>query len=312
MRTLIIFCLFAVAALIVFAPSSAKGQGTDARVWSTPQSAPYTETNNEATLPKIFDLPVATEARTIQTKFGTVVVPPNVRIHPNNTTTQSEMSVAVHPTNKNIFLAGSNAVHTSISVGSQGWYYTTNGGTSWTGRDTLPTHTNFGQFLSDPAVGIDLDGRLFFNALTVSTNLFIARSTNSGGSWTQVVVPGAGSSADKNHLTIDVHPTSPNLNSVYTAFTDFALTPSPVSFSRSTNNGQTFSTATPISGGIGLQFAQGVNLAVGPNGEVYAAWSGYDAFPRRQHVSGSINPQMAAQRGELRKRFGMLQNSVVN
>ncbi|GEM_PF-7022640 len=233
-------------------------------------------------LPPDRDIPAAKVPRSYRLKTQQVVVAPNIRMHPNATTTQSEMSITTHPSNPDIVLAGSNAAQNSISVLSQGWYYTTDGGTTWVGGDTLPTHTNLGTYLSDPAVGIDLDNRLFFSALNLGSpanDVFVSRSTNNGAAWTRVFVSNPGTNEDKGHFTADVNAGSLYESYLYAAFTDFGLSPGPIAFSRSTDHGQNFSAPIPISGGIGSYFAQGVNLAVGPGSEVYAAWSGYDNFP---------------------------------
>ncbi|MGH8004951.1 MAG: sialidase family protein, partial [Limisphaerales bacterium] len=228
------------------------------------------------------EVPTPTGPRQVQLYGRRAIVSPNIQVHPSTITTQSEMSIATHPLNPDVVLAGANAVHTAVIVGSQGWYFTTDGGATWGGGDTLPTHTNFGQFMADPAVGIDLDGNLFFNALLYngSSDCIAARSTDNGASWSLAAVPrDAGGFRDKNHLAIDVNPGSSFENYLYTAYTDFGPTPSPVMFSRSSDRGLNFSVPAPISGSIGADFAQGINMAVGPNGELYAAWSGYDAFP---------------------------------
>ena len=103
----------------------------------------------------------STEPRTVSLRGQTATVYPNIQMHPSATTTQSEMSIATDPVNPNVVLAGANAARASERVVSQGWYHTTDGGTSWLGGDTLPTHTDLTSFMSDPAVGIDLAGNLF-------------------------------------------------------------------------------------------------------------------------------------------------------
>ena len=80
---------------------------------------------------------------------------------------------------------------------------------------------------------------------------------------------------DKNHITVDITD-SPYKNNIYVAysdFTDYPLESAPIKFYSSTNGGSLFGTARFISGVESGLFAQGVNLAVGPNGEVYAVWA---------------------------------------
>ncbi len=255
-------------------------KGPDPR-WS--KIVPMPETLGAKTIPPPIIREVQGPAGPHEVKLQNqkAVIFPNIRMHPNPTTTQSEMTIWTHPNNPDVVLAGSNAASNPVALISQGWYYTTNGGTTWLGGDTLPTHTNLGQFMSDPSVGIDLDGNLFFNTLLIggTHEVVMARSTNNGTNWTQVSLPNASTGNDKNHMTIDVNPGGAFENFLYTAYTDFNVAAPNVMLSRSINRGLSFSVPVPISGSVGAQFGQGVNLAVGPNGEVYGTWSGYDVFP---------------------------------
>jgi len=79
-------------------------------------------------------------------------------------------------------------------------------------------------------------------------------------------------------LTIDDNASSPNTGNIYIAWTDFNKSPHAIEFSRSTDGGTSFSRPLrEISGSSGYYLAQGVCLAVGPNGTLYAAWSIYDS-----------------------------------
>lgn len=147
---------------------------------------------------------------------------PNIRIHPSATTHQFEPSIMTHPTNPNTVLVAAIAGHRSGSTNSTGWYYTTDGGATWSGANTFPTHTNFSLGVGDPAVGIDLDGNLFINGVTgivpggSTFNVIVARSTDGGVNWAQTGVPPQNS--HKNHLAIDVNPTSPYVNNLYVTY----------------------------------------------------------------------------------------------
>ncbi|MGE5692592.1 MAG: choice-of-anchor D domain-containing protein [Candidatus Zixiibacteriota bacterium] len=219
--------------------------------------------------------------RTLGLRGQAVTVYPNIQMHPS-ATTQSEMSIATDPVNPNVVLVGANAARISIGAVSQGWYHTTDGGANWMGGDTLPTHSDLTLFMADPAVGIDLGGNLFFNAIIYNAafgDVIVAKSANGGTNWTQAAVPNPSIGEDKDHFTLDVNPSSPFAGYLYTAYTDFDFLVPPISFSRSTDGGTSFSKPVSISGDIGSLFAQGINLAVGPEGELYAVWSGYDVFP---------------------------------
>ena len=94
----------------------------------------------------------------------------------------------------------------------------------------------------------------------------------------------AGNFTDKPWMEVDLNSpsASPCSGYVYFADTNFhgVLGGSPIVFSRSTNGGATFSSPRTISTGgqAGAPYNQGVDIAVAPNGTVYAAW---EAFSRQ-------------------------------
>lgn len=254
--------------------------------------------------------------RTFRLPGHNVTVFSNIRMHPSNTVHQSEMSLTTHPINPDVVLSGSNAADAGIDVLSQGWYYSTNAGATWTGSDTLPTHSNLNRFMSDPAVVIDRNGNLFFNTLYYGNgtgDVIVVRSTNNGVNWNQVTIPNSGIDEDKNHFAVDVNAGGPFEGNLYTAYTEFNASPGPIELSRSTNGGAAFSSPISISGSIGAEFAQGVNLAVGPDGEVFATWSGYDNFPTsttrlgfNKSTTGGANWQTAISAGNVADIRGSL------
>ncbi len=204
------------------------------------------------------------------------VVSPNIRIHPNPTGYQFEPSITTRASNPDTIFAVARARNNNAP--STGWYYSVNGGTTWSGSDTLPAVSN----PADPVAAIDLNGNLFVSGF-FGSNVLVARSTNGGVSWTQTTV-GTTSGREKPHMTIDRYPGSPYKNYVHVAYTDLNLVPAPVYFSRSTDLGQSFISPFPISGGIGGDAAVAPNLAVGPDSLLYATWSGFDTKPW-------VNPQ---------------------
>ncbi len=209
----------------------------------------------------------------VSSRGSAQAVSPNIRIHPNPTTHQFETSIAIHPLNPRIVLIAANAGHSSGTVSSIGWYYTTDGGVTWSGKDTLPTHMNFTARTGDPAVGIDLDGNLFVNGTSGASTFSIiaARSTDGGVNWTQTGVPNP-TNNHKNYLVVDANSNSPYANRVYVTYA--TINSSPINFSLSTDSGQTFSAPMTINGSVGSPNTNGPNLAVGPNGELYLTWVG--------------------------------------
>jgi hypothetical protein len=118
-------------------------------------------------------------------------------------------------------------------------------------------------------------------------------------------VPGvigfAGRFTDKGWLEIDLNSpsASPCAGSVYAAYTSFhgALGNSPILFSRSTDGGATFGQSTGIStgGADGTPSNQGVDIAVAPDGTIYAA---YQAFQRGAQGGSSIGIVKSADCGK--------------
>jgi hypothetical protein len=183
---------------------------------------------------------------------------------------QTEFSIASNPLNQNNLLVGGN------TDSGQGYYYSLDDGNTWSGNDALP---NVSAISSDPSVAFDANGNAFYNYLEepgTSWKVRVKKSTDGGANWSNFVeIPNA-VDPDKNHFTADIT-NSIYRNYLYVAFTDFiSVSGNPIKFSRSTNGGTSFSTPVDISGATTSYFSQGVNLAVGPNGELYAAWAIYD------------------------------------
>jgi len=215
-------------------------------------------------------------------KDKTYTVYPNIRMWPNPGMTQSEPHIALDPNNPNVVVAGTNAANNSptITYVNQGVYITTNGGTTWYGTDSLPGKPA-GLYRSDPVIAFDHLGNVYFNTLEYSSSvgdLVTLKSTDRGLTWPiKVAVPNPGIDEDKNWIAIDYNPGSPYLGYIYTSYTEFQSTDPNyrrLEFSRSTDGGLTFSTPINLSGTEGY-LHQGVNLAVGINGEVLAAYTHY-------------------------------------
>ena len=270
--------------------------------------------------PVLHEMSVFKEPRRVYIQGREAVIYPNMRIHPSDGMTQTEMSIITHPTNPDIVFAGSNAIDPTLAIRTKGWYYSTNGGASWTGSDTLPPQ-DISTYTSDPVVGIDRDGNLFFNALRYKplSSVFVTKSSNNGNSWNQinVVDTNSGDLYDKNHLTIDINAGSPYENYLYTAFHFWTQNscdyPSPTLFSRSTDRGESFSVPITISGSIG-NHTIGVNVAVGPNGEIYSTWTGYDSWCSKSGILLGFNRSIDGGKswGEAKKIRDINGLSIIN
>jgi hypothetical protein len=274
--------LLAIVALIglPLCASPAAGQtAADSRAWSRVRFAPGHE---RATT----DVPVVRYSSLIVRRGLPPTDSPDIQITTLPNTTQSENSVFVSPLNDNIILNSNNSSDYPVTqiFGASG-FVSTDGGLTWNGSVNGTGGTNDG----DPAVAIGLNGRFYNNYIAADGGNGTAYSTNGGATWTHVqVAPNPGGLADKNHLWVDNSPLSPYANNLYAAWTDFGGTfDSQIMVARSTNAGLTWSPKTAISTAIAAgSHNQGVNIQTGPNGEVYAAWAVYDAFPAVENAIG--------------------------
>ncbi|MCS7053797.1 MAG: T9SS type A sorting domain-containing protein [Ignavibacterium sp.] len=255
----------------------------DSKIWSKveidPKSVPLVGSSNYKYIP----------AEPIIRKFNVdgldVVVYPNYRVRPTTNTTQSELSIDIHPTNNSVLFAGANTTNWPVTtLYGTGVYWTLNGGTTWSGTDQ-PSFTNSG----DPANVIGTNGYFYIGYISSSSGQGIARSTNNGLNWTTyTVAPNPGSLADKNHLAIDKKVGSPFENRLYATWTDFGGTNNNQAVVRySTNFGETWSSSINLSSTLSPgSHAQGVNVQTGPNGEVYVAFAIYDNWPGGEDAIG--------------------------
>lgn len=195
----------------------------------------------------------------------------DMHIHPSSNP-QSEVHISINKLFPSNILVSSN---TAFGLGNsiQGYYYTTNGGTSWTGADILPNNA-YGR--GDPSTCFDADGNGYIvsmapDATSSPDGYFVQKTTNLGVTWgTQIRGTGPTANFDKEMVAADNTPSSPYANNFYCAWTDFTGSYS-VKFNRSINGGSTFTTPITLKSGWG----QGTNVQTGPNGEVYVCWANY-------------------------------------
>jgi hypothetical protein len=193
--------------------------------------------------------------------------------------TQSENSIAVdNSVGDTIFNSNNSTPPNGYSVYGADYLYSFDIAETWEGSIYGPNGNNWG----DPAACIDNNGRWYVGYISTSGGQKISYSDNNGTNWTAKTVataPGGWSSiCDKNHLWVDTKKGSPYENYIYDAWTDYGgIYDNEVVFKRSINRGVTWESKIPLSIGVNaLSHSQGVNLATGPNGEVYAAWAVYD------------------------------------
>jgi len=251
----------------------AQGDVSNPDVWSVVQVDPEVIIEQE----KTDWTPVDPLTRFLNLGSG-ITVGPNIRVLPGSNTTQSELSIDVHPTNSNIVFGSANATNFPVTtLYGTGVYWSLDGAANWTGFNNPPFGTNSG----DPVSVIGTDGRFYENYITNSYGQGVAVSTNNGANWTtHTVAPNPGSVADKNHYMVDKTVGSPYENRSYCAWTDFGgANDYDVVLRYSTNFGQTWTTSINLTNSQAAYLKQGVNIQTGPNGEVYVAYAVYAASP---------------------------------
>ncbi len=194
----------------------------------------------------------------------------------------NEPSIAVDPTNPSRMAIGWRQFDTIESNFRQaGWAYTHNGGQTW----TFPGVLEPGQFRSDPVLGADADGNFYFYSLSTLSSAELFKSTDGGVTWTGPVL---GYGGDKEWMTID-QTNRIGRGNIYGIWNvQFSCCP-PNDFTWSTNSGLSF--MPPIA--IPKPSMKWGTLAVGPEGELYAAGSTLD--PDTHLVAKSINAQIPVQ-----------------
>jgi hypothetical protein len=260
---LTLFLFIGLGSNVIFA----QGSAGDERAWSRI----VVEPNNYIKAGKNTNwVPADPNPRYFDISTG-IIVGPNFRPKPGSNTTQSEMSVDVHPTNSNIVFGSANSTNWPVTtLWGTGVYWTLDGGANWTGFDNPPFGTNGG----DPASAIGPDGRFYEAYLTNSYALGVATSTNNGTNWTTHIAYST-SNQDKEHIMVDKTPTSPFVNRVYLPWSD--LNQSNAALVYSTDFGVTWSAYKNLSAGLGGSFYQGPNVQTAANGNVYVCYAIYDA-----------------------------------
>jgi hypothetical protein len=195
----------------------------------------------------------------------------------NNQQDPNEPSIYMDPLNTDRLVAGSN-----LNL----FYYSDDGGYNWS---TMVLESSEYGVWGDPCLIVDTAGDIYFFHLSNPTvgswidRIVCQKSTDNGLSWNTGTYMGLnGTKAqDKEWAVVDR-----NNNNIYVTWTQFdeygtsdPLDSTLILFSSSTDGGQSWSAAQRISkfGGDCIDSdntVEGAVPAVGPNGEIYVAWSG--------------------------------------
>jgi hypothetical protein len=218
---------------------------------------------------------------------------PDVAITSNPNVTQSENSIFIDPDDEFTVLNSNNSSDWYLGYVQDPFgadaYSTSNSGLMWGGN----YHGAGGVNKGDPTTAISRDGRWYVGMISNTYGQSVAVSTDRGATWEEKEVaqgPQGYGLLDKNQMTIDNSETSPFEGNVYVAWTNF-ITGNPdtnqVQVSRTNDGGEHWLNPYTVSRGVNAgKLNHGVNLATGPLGEVYMAWSIYDTWPSDETAIG--------------------------
>ena len=227
----------------------------------------------------------------------------NVRVSSTAANQPNEVSITINPANPSFIAAGSNLnlLYTSVDEGR-----------TWTQKQMSSVWSVWG----DPCLVYDSNGFLYYGHLSNQRNIgngywidriVVQRSTTNGALWDYDVGIGFAPPAkqqDKEWIGVDLS-NSKFRNNLYMAWTEFDNYPefgetltlsdsSRVLFSRSVNNGQSWSSPIRINTRSGDcldddNTVEGCVPAVGPNGEVYLSWSGPAGLMFDKSLDGGVS-----------------------
>lgn len=179
----------------------------------------------------------------------------------------NEPSIAIDPNDRNRMVIGWRQFNTVTSNFRQaGWAYTADGGQTW----TFPGVLQPGIFRSDPVLGADGFGRLFYSSLLGTFCIDVWLSQDAGVTW-PTFAPAFG--GDKQWMDVDQRTFGRGAGHLYQSWSFGGTCQGGGIFNRSTDNGATWE--EPIPHPVSSVFG---SVAVGPDGEVYVAGVDFPAF----------------------------------
>ncbi|MGA9116431.1 MAG: hypothetical protein WB626_06630 [Bacteroidota bacterium] len=193
---------------------------------------------------------------------------PSYRIRPGSVS-QTEPFLAVHPGDRRVMFASANTINLSTGFISEGVYLSTDGGATWSGKDTC-TGPPVTFHRGDPGIAVDTAGTFILIRLGFSPGLYAHYSTDRGAVWSgQRTV--ASEDQDRAALVSDGSLSSTFAGRTYAAWVRFSP-PYPVLTCFTADGGRTWSTPAQVNAPV--QRGQGADLAVGSDGTLFLCWAG--------------------------------------
>jgi hypothetical protein len=202
----------------------------------------------------------------------------------------NEPTLSQSPVDPDVLVCGWREFETiSSSSRKAGFAYSYDGGLTWTNGGTLTQPPGFPSNTqqTDPVLEVDSDGVFYYwsEVFDPSFGQYVYKSYTDGMTWgTPFPVENPVTSGDKPWIAID-RTGGIGEGNVYGGWTNFDF--SRVCFVRSIDGGETYSPAAAIADQASTQWM--LQYAVGPDGEVYAAWRDYD--DNSIYVTKSTNAQ---------------------
>ncbi|MFH1159811.1 MAG: T9SS type A sorting domain-containing protein [bacterium] len=194
----------------------------------------------------------------------------NYRLYPSDVT-QTEVFIVKSPVDQNILFSSCNTLTFIPFFVSEGIFVTIDGGQSWQGNDTC-TGTPIEFHGGDPGIAIDKNGTFILTRLgrAPQSGLYSHFSVDNGLTWSAQKALST-DPLERAALITDADPLSPFYGRTYAAWIKFAF-PFPLMFAFTDDGAQSWSPQTPVNNPV--HRSAGGDLAMGPDGVVYACWAG--------------------------------------
>ena len=233
----------------------------------------------------------------------------DIRLNPLSQYPQTEPHISINKNNPSNLLVSMNTSNTDFNHPTnphfnsiQGYYYSMDGGLTWTGSDFLPNESS-SYSVGDPSTCFDAAGNAYISTLgpdpvwpanhNDAINYSIQKSIDGGFSWQPQVV-GAGSATgtapprfDRPMITCDDVLSSPFVNYFYAVWTEFNNNIGYIKLNLSNDGAATFTPPITLRNSPGIGF--GASVKTGPAGDCYVSWAEYGTSSQAQSVKFSVS-----------------------